>query len=153
MKRFEFRLQKVLNLRSQQTDQARRALALAIAMEAEAERALQRARNQLQHRLSDLHSRERTGLTGFEFGNLRTHIRLLQSGVAAAEADLARACELTARRRAELLEARRKERALEKLRERRLETYTQEALREEQKELDAFGDRLALNTEVTRSEI
>lgn len=153
MKRFQFRLQKVLSLRTQETDQARRALAVAIALEAEARRELQRASAALQSRLSQLQSQEFAGMSGFDFGNLRTHIRLLQSRVEAARAQLTALEERTALRRMGLLEARRKERALERLREKRLEAYTEESFKAEQKELDEFGDRLGLNTGLSRSEI
>lgn len=152
MKRFAFRLEKLLRLRSQQTDQAKRAFGVALAQEAEAERALLEARETLAARLAQVGQRERAGLSAFEFGNLRSYVKFLDRQVEEAAGRLATAREQTAVRRAQLLEARRRERALEKLKERRQEAYTLEALREEQKELDEFGDRQGLNAGLPRSD-
>lgn len=153
MKRFLFRLEKVLRLRQQETDQSRRALGQALAVEADARRAVDEAAAALQARLTEVRHKEHAGVTAFDFAALRTHVQYLQRGRDAAEAALAEAQALTHRRRDELLAARKKEKALEKLRERRLVQYTQEALAEEQKELDAYGDRKGLNTAASRSDI
>lgn len=153
MKRFQFRLERVLNLRQQQTDQVKRTLAVAMAEEDLARRAMETAHAVLNARLADIRHRERQGLTAYEFGLQRNHARVLQAELAVAETGLAEAQQFTQRRRLELLTARRAERALERLRERRLEGYVAESLREEQKELDEFGDRQGLNIPSARSDI
>lgn len=153
MKRFQFRLERVLNLRKQQTDQARRALAAAIAEEDVARRAVETAHALLNARLVDIRHKERQGLTAYDFGLQRHHVRVLQTELATAETGLAEAQAFTQHKRLELLAARRAERALERLRERRLEGYVAESFREEQKELDQFGDRQGLNIPNARSDI
>lgn len=145
MKRFRFSLERVLRLRSQETEQAKRALGAAIAAEEAARQVAEAARFALVQSTAGVHARERAGLTPFEFGSLRLHIVALQRRLEAAEAELTGAQALTRQRRQELMVARKKERALEKLRERRLEQHTLESLREEQKELDEYGKRLGLN--------
>lgn len=153
MKRFRFSLEKVLRLRSQQMEQAKRALALAVLQESNARQAVQTVQAALAERTAEAGQRESCGLTAFEFAALRTWLQHLQKQLAQAEAELAAARERTRERRKDLLTARRKERALERLRERRLEQYNLEALREEQKEFDEYGNRQGLNTVALSTEI
>lgn len=153
MKRFSFRLEKLLRLRSQQTEQAKRALAAAMAAEEQSRQQMQQLHTQLNARLVEIRQKERAGLVAFDFATLRTHVRFLQGRFDQALEHLKAAEEFTAQKRLELIEARRRERALERLRERKLEVYTQELLKEEQKELDEFGDRQGLNDGVSPYEI
>lgn len=153
MKRFSFRLEKLLRLRSQQTEQVKRALAAAMAAEEQVRQQMQQLHTQLNARLVEIRQKERAGLTAFDFGIQRTHIRFLQGRFNQVLEKLKEAEEFTARVRQELMEARRRERALERLRERKLETYTHEILKEEQKELDEFGDRQGLNDGLSPYEI
>jgi len=153
MKRFQFRLEKVLSLRHQETDQAQRALGAAMAQEDLARRATDNAHAVLNARLVEIRHRERTGLTAFDFGLLRDHIQVLQQELQAAEDALELVRQLTERKRQELVAARQRERSLERLRERRLQGYTSDSVREEQKELDEFGDRQGLNIPNARSDI
>jgi len=153
MKRFQFRLEKLLNLRAQETDLARRALAAAI-NEAELARCTQQdASASVARRLTEVADKERSGMTAFEFASLRIHVRVLQTNLEEADAALTQANSHTQERRGHLLEARRGERVLEKLKEKRVESYSLETLADEQKELDEFGDRLGLNARLPSSEI
>lgn len=153
MKRFRFSLEKVLRLRSQQMEQAKRALALAQLEESSAREAVNAVRTALAQRTAQAGEREGRPLTASEFAAARTWIQHLQKQLELAEAELAAARERTNQRRKELLAARRRERALEKLRERRLEQYSLEAQREEQKEFDEYGIRLGLNAGALKPEI
>lgn len=153
MKRFRFSLEKVLRLRSQETEQAKRALGQAVAAEAAARSATDEVREALRLRTEEATVRERGGLTAFEFASFRTYVIFLQRQLEAAEAALAQAVALTRRRRLELLAVRRRERALEKLRERRLDQYRLESLREEQKELDEYGSRQTLNSQASEPDV
>ena len=153
MKRFQFRLERLLNLRSQETDMARRALAAAISEAEVAMSAQEHASSAVAARMVEVANQERSGTTVFEFATLRTHVRLLQKELEQADADLSQANTHTQERRGQLIEARRGERVLDRLKEKRLETYVQESLAEEQKELDEFGDRLGLNAGSPSSEI
>lgn len=153
MKRFHFALEKVLRLRNQETEQAKRALARAIAEEAAAREAAEAARTVLAERTAEAGLREQAGLTAYEFGIFRTHLAHLQRQVAAADLAVLDAAGQTQQRRLALLETRRRERAMEKLKERRLEQYQLEALREEQKELDEYGNRQGLNSPALEPDI
>lgn len=153
MKRFRFSLERVLRLRGQETEQAKRELGKALAAEAAARAAAAEARTELAHRTDEAGQRERTGLTAYEFASLRTYVTFLQRQLEAAEVRLAAAVGETQRRRLALLGARRKERALEKLRERRLEQYRLESLRQEQKELDEYGGRQTLNSQAAEPDV
>ncbi|MDF2629975.1 MAG: Flagellar FliJ protein [Symbiobacteriaceae bacterium] len=153
MKRFRFSLERVLRLRSQETEQVKRALGKAVAAEATARGLVSEARAELVRRTEEAGQRERSGLTAFEFASLRTFVTFLQRQLEAAELRLADAVAETQRRRLALLGARRKERALEKLRERRLEQYQLEALQQEQKELDEYGSRQTLNSQAAEPDV
>lgn len=143
----------MLRLRSQETEQAKRALGQALAAEATARADAAAARERLARRTGEAAERERQGMTAFEFATHRTHLVFLQRQVEAAEATLAAAITLTQKRRLALLAARRREKALEKLRERRLEQYRLESLQQEQKELDEYGSRQGLNSQATEPDV
>jgi flagellar protein FliJ len=153
VKRFRFSLEKVLRLRSQETEQTKRALGQAVAAEEAARQTAGRARSLLAARTEEAVAQERMGLSAFEFATLRHHLTFLNRQAEGAEAALAEARAVTQKRRLELLRARRKERVLEKLREHRLVQYQVEALREEQKEFDEYGSRLGLNSKALNPDI
>jgi flagellar protein FliJ len=146
VKRFQFGLEKVLRLRSQETEQAKRALARAIAGEAQAREAAEAALALLRERTAMAGAREQAGMAAYDFGAQRTYLAFLQKQVVQANEAVLAAEERTRQRRLALLDTRRRERALEKLKERRLEQYQLESLREEQKELDEYGIRQGLNS-------
>lgn len=153
MRRFQFRLEKLLKLRSQETDIARRLLAHAIGEAEMARQAEEAAQARLTARLDEVAERERRPMTIYDFGALRTHVRALQGELAQAFAARVEALERVDSCRERVLEARRRERALERLQERRREQYLEEVLRTEQRELDEFGDRLGLNAGRSRTDI
>lgn len=136
MKRFQFSLQKLLGLRHQETEQAKRNLAAALASEAMAKDRLEQAQSRLAERVALAAA---GGQSVAAYRQDREWIRFLQGEVERAEAHLHEAEAETARLRQLLLVARQRERILEKLRERRLEAYQLEALLEEQRELDERG--------------
>jgi flagellar FliJ protein len=143
MKKFQFPLQKLLGLRHQETEQAKRALAAALAAEGMARDRLLDAQSRLAERLKTWAAAQ----GGIQVGAYRTErswIEYLQGEVDRAQAALQAAEAETAIRRDQLLQARQRERVLEKLRERRLEAYNLEALQDEQRELDERGARTAL---------
>lgn len=145
MKRFQFSLEKVLRLRSQETEQAKRALGYSLAMEEEARLAWDSARSRLLARTLEAQEREQRGMTAFDFAATRNYLSLLQQEFSVATAHLAEAEAETAARREALISSRRREQVLEKLRENRLASYDLESLREAQKELDEYGKRRGLN--------
>lgn len=136
MKRFQFSLQKLLGLRHQETEQAKRNLAAALATEAMAKDRLEQAQARLAERVALAAAGAYSVAT---YRQDRDWIRFLQGEVERAEENLREAEAETARLRQLLLGARQRERILEKLRERRLETYQLEALQAEQRELDERG--------------
>lgn len=136
MKRFQFALQKLLGLRHQETEQAKRSLAAALATEAMAKDRLEQERARLAERVALATAGAHSVAT---YRQDRDWIRFLHGEVERAEQLLHQAEAETARLRQRLLEARQRERILEKLRERRLEAYQLEALLAEQRELDERG--------------
>jgi flagellar FliJ protein len=142
MKKFHFPLAKLLALRHQETEQAKRSLAAVLATEALARDRLQEAEFRLQERTN------RAAAGGFvveTYRQDRDWIRFLQGEVLKSEHAVREAEAETARFRQLLLVARQRERILEKLRERRLEAYQLELLQEEQRELDERGSRALKN--------
>jgi flagellar FliJ protein len=142
MKKFHFSLAKLLALRHQETEQAKRSLAAVLATEALARDRLQEAEFRLQERSN------RAVAGGFvveTYRQDRNWIRFLHGEVLKAEHAVREAEAETARFRQLLLVARQRERILEKLRERRLEAYQLELLQEEQRELDERGSRALKN--------
>ncbi|HLO01849.1 MAG TPA: flagellar export protein FliJ [Symbiobacteriaceae bacterium] len=136
MKKFQFSLQKLLGLRHQETEQAKRSLAAALAAEAMAQDRLEQAQSRLAERIALAAA---GGYSVASYRQDREWIRFLQGEVEKAEQHLQEAQAETARLRQLLLVARQRERILEKLRERRLEAYQLEVLLEEQRELDERG--------------
>ncbi len=153
MRRFQFPLEKVLRLRKQETERARRQLAFALAAEREAAQMARRARTAVEGRIEMVLRQEDRTLTAAAFASQRAYLDRLRREAAEAEERLAAAREETGRARDVLLAARRWEQMLEKLRERRLESWRAEALREEQKGLDDLGGRSGLNALTPRPEI
>jgi flagellar protein FliJ len=153
VKRFRFSLERVLKLRSQETEAAKRALARALSAEELARIRVLEAQAALTTRTEEAQMREQVGLTAAEFGAVRSFLAFLQRDLARAVQQLSLVRQVTEQRRRELMAARKRERALEKLRERRLDAYTLEVLREEQKELDEFGTRQPLNGAASGTDI
>jgi flagellar FliJ protein len=142
MKKFHFSLAKLLALRHQETEQAKRTLAAALATEALARDRLQDAQN----RVAERTARAAGGsLSVAAYREDREWIRFLHGEVDKAVQAVQAAEAETARFRQSLLVARQRERILEKLRERRLEAYQLEVLQEEQRELDERGSRALKN--------
>ena len=153
MRRFRFPLEKVLRLRGQELEQARRALGGAMLAERTAAEAVQVARAAVAQRTTELAEAIMAGTTAAAFAAARRYLGFLQSEQRRAESCLAEAQTLVAARRRHLLEARRREKVLEKLKERRMETYTAQSLREQQKDLDEFAHRQGLNDRTTGPDI
>lgn len=154
MQRFRFALEKVMRLRAQETDVAKRALGEALQAEMAARQALAEALERRSRATLDAVNRETAGgIAAHEFASVRTHLSFLGKQVDEARRLLAGAEEATRQRRVALLEARRREKVLEKLREHRLEQYQAELLREEQKEFDEYGNRPGLNGAASETDI
>jgi flagellar export protein FliJ len=142
MRRFRFSLQKVLQLRTQLVEQAKRSLAYALAMEEQADRERREGLERLRCGVIEAGRLESEGLGAYGFGSGRAYLGRLQRESQAAGARLRAAQAETGRRREALLAARLQQRVLERLREQRLAEHTATAVEEEQKELDQFGAAL-----------
>lgn len=143
MHRFQFRPERVMRLRQQQVEAARRALAEALAAEAGARQGLAAVRA---HRLAEVQRAVRCeagGLPVADFTAWRRHLGAIARVEDQALRDLAAAGERVTGVRAELLERRRKAQVLENLRDRRYEQHRVEAGRAEQ----TLADELVLSGE------
>lgn len=142
MRRFRFSLQRLLQLRTQLVEQAKRTLAYALAMEERADRESREAQERLRCGVLEASRLESDGLWAYGFGSGRAYLGRLQREALAASTRLKAAQAETGRRREALLAAHLQQRVLERLREQRLVEHTATALGEEQKELDQFGAAL-----------
>jgi len=149
MKKFQFRLEKVLDLRKMTEERAQKRMADAHSARALQEAQCDAAETALIQEENRLRS-ERAGkfkagdaLLGHRFGQ---HLRVQ---VHVQTEKLARAEELVGDRRRELAEASRQKKMLETLREKRLEDYVVEGIRLEQAVMDdEAGQRLARIREI-----
>ncbi|MBI2919462.1 MAG: flagellar export protein FliJ [Planctomycetes bacterium] len=140
MRRFDFRLDPVLNLRRAAEDTAKRAHAdarRAAALQAAALADLQAAERRAKDDLRDA-QRARELVVGDLMAHQRFALSLARS-IAAARRKLADLEAAATAAREDLVAAARARKALENLRERRHQEWTAESLREEQKTLDEIG--------------
>ncbi|MFO7171559.1 MAG: flagellar export protein FliJ [Bacillota bacterium] len=141
MKRFRFRLQRLLDLREQEVDAARRQLAAARQAVAAAEAGLRTVESLVRRRLDDAARQEALGSPALDFVLRRLQIAGLLRTLAEARAGLEAARQVEAGRRQELVAALGRARTLERLRDRRREEWRAEAARAEQAELDELALR------------
>ncbi|MCG0237971.1 MAG: flagellar export protein FliJ [Firmicutes bacterium] len=141
MKRFRFRLQRLLDLREQEVDAARRELAAARQAVATAEAGLRTVEGLVRRRLDDAARQEALGSPALDFVLRRLQIAGLLRTLAEARAGLEAARQVEAERRQELVAALGRARTLERLRDRRREEWRAEAARAEQAELDELALR------------
>lgn len=137
MRRFRFRLERLLALRHQQVTAVQRRLAADLAQQAAAEQRLDGLRLEHARQLQRLPAIVGAADLAQARGWLSELGRQLQVG----QADLVAAQTQVARRRQELAAARQRERVLELLRDRRHAEHQQQLQREEQAELDEIGVR------------
>jgi flagellar export protein FliJ len=139
MKPFSFRPQPALDLRRQQEESARRALALAEAELARADADLAEARARADRATDVRHAAFARGTHGHELEWHRNWMMGLEREVARADRrrEERRTDVHAAERRVQ--DARRALRALERLRERLWRAYQQQARREEQRDLDLLA--------------
>lgn len=141
MRRFTFRLQRVLDMKGQLVQEARRALGQALAAELRAHERLQAAQTQRQRHLELLAQQEVVGLSAQALANHRRYQdALLREETACLEALQAARARVQAAREG-VVSRRQEERSLETLREHRWEEYQQEAQRLEQADMDERASR------------
>lgn len=141
MKRFSFRLQKLLDLRRVREEQAQRRMAeaqRARALQLEALRAAEIAASLAQEQFRQVLSKKIGA--GEALINHRYGARLRSTAVAEADR-LRHSEEVASNRRRELAEAARQKQTLETLKEKRLEEHTALALHIEQGQLDDDAGR------------
>jgi flagellar export protein FliJ len=145
MKRFQFSMQKVLNLRMQELRQAERGLVLAIEAEEVARRILRDAESHLAFQTARASERENGPFTAAAFSMLRKHLAYLGRQVQALALQWQGANERVVEARAAVREAHQRLKTLERLRERRYTEYLLAHERAEQMALDEFAARQGLN--------
>lgn len=143
MKRFTFRMDRLLHVRSSVEQQQARQLGEVLrAEDAErreletAEATRERAKEQLQHLTTDV---RRAGV----LVSLEHTVDILESRAGAARAALNEATARVEMQRERYRHARQERRALERLRKREYERWAVESVREEQKEIDEVAARIA----------
>ncbi len=143
MKRFTFRMDRLLHVRSSVEQQQGRQLGEVLrAEDAErreletAEATRERAKEQLQHLTTDV---RRAGV----LVSLEHTVDILESRAGAARAALNEATARVEMQRERYRHARQERRTLERLRKREYERWAVESVREEQKEIDEVAARIA----------
>lgn len=140
MRRFRFRLDRLLALRQRESEAARQALARTLAAEAAARGVWERLEQRKAADLAELLDRP-GGMQAPELAQRRQHLAALVQAAVQASGQLAAAVAATAAQREALARARQRQRTLERLRERRLAEHGQAAGRQEQADLDDWGRR------------
>lgn len=138
-RRFRFRLDKLLHLREQEVEAARRELARAIARAQAARHGWEALRAHRIHRQQMAAAAERTGLSAEAFAAWRHHLAALLRSEEAAAAELAAAESAVAAARSRVIAKRQAAMVLEQLKERRRQQWREEQDRAEQAELDEMA--------------
>lgn len=141
MRRFAFRLQRVLGLKGQLLQAAKRQLGERVAAEMRVHEELRAARQRRQEHLSLLAELQQQGMRVDELAMHRRYQVALEQAEIACATRLEQAQEAVATARGEVARRRQDERMLEVLRERRLQEHEVEQARAEQAELDEMAGR------------
>jgi flagellar protein FliJ len=140
MKRFTFRLERILGFRRSMTEGEKAHFAARVKELVGAEEnasALRGVRNEtLVARLKAFED----GLTAREAGNLHEHIVRINEAIGQADQEIDLARDKVDKARVKLVERRRDERAVELLRERRFSAWEKDYYRDEGKTLDDIGN-------------
>lgn len=139
MRRFRFRLERVLSLRRLRSQLQQQRVAVAQAAVRQAQDELRQAQAAYRQASDGLCQHEAGGMTAALFEHGRLHLGRLADTVAAREGDVKAAQAALQAALADLSKARQDEKALERLRERRWEEHRHETLRREQIQLDEIG--------------
>jgi flagellar export protein FliJ len=139
MRRFRFRLERLLGLRRLRTQLQKQQVAAARLRLLEAQDRLVEAQQAYRQTSDSLCQREIAGTTASLLEHGRLHLGRLAEAVAVHEGTVKAAGVALQQARAELSTARRAERALERLRERRWQQHRQEGLKREQAQLDEMS--------------
>ncbi len=142
MRRFTFRLDPVIRVRSHELEGARRELAKGLAVLQAHERALVSAKSQVARAGARLVDRARSGISAGEFALADRAIVAGYRVVDASERELRQAEERVARLRGRVAEAHTRLRGLELMRERALAEHEARERRQVQEELDEIAGRL-----------
>jgi flagellar export protein FliJ len=142
MQPFRFRLEKLLNIRQQESKMAQNALALAIMRTRQAQAYLETARGERMASEQALLARRRRRMTLLEWQmSAQVHEAMVEREQA-AEAALEAALAEEARRRKELEEAERRVKILDRLKDRRAEEYRYAMAAWEQSQIDEMAQNI-----------
>ncbi len=140
-KKFAFRLQPVLDIRSTETTNARNAFGVTVQARTRKEEEIAQAEDHIRSLMVQAGSAQHgmTSAQALEAGWY--HIRALKHDLKIMYNELEELRAEEERKRVDLAAAMQKEKALERLKEKRLDEHTKEALREEQNFLDELAQR------------
>lgn len=139
MKKFHYRLQKLLQLKEHHKLQQQKELAKAERVRRMEEAHQRMLREQLDREVSSLHTVENAQLNIARFGRSVYYQQRLNANMATQETVIANAEKLEDESRQRLIEATKNEKIYQRLKEKQLETYLQELERLEQKETDEIA--------------
>lgn len=135
-KKFDFRLQSVLNLRSYKVDEAKNALNLDMKSRLQKEEAIIETNS----RKSELFRMQSNFQKASDFQAKFNHINHLEFEINQLEKEKVRMQEIEKLRRGHLTKALKEEKVLVKLKEKKLESHNYEIEREETKSLDEIAN-------------
>lgn len=139
MRRFRFRLERLLNVRRLRVQMLQQKVAVARTELQQAEFQLAESQRTYRAASDDLCQREAAGMSAGVLHYGREHLGRLAEAVAAREGGVKAARAVLQDALGELSKARQAEKALERLRERRRREHVQEGLKREQVQLDEVG--------------
>lgn len=139
MRRFRFRLERLLGLRRLRTQLQQQQVAALRLRLLEAEERLHEAQDAYRQTSDSLCQREVAGTTATLLQHGRLHLGRLAEAVAMQEGQVKAARTALLQAQADLAAARQAERALERLRERRWQQHQQEGIKHEQAQLDEIS--------------
>jgi len=136
MKRFQFRLQALLNYKKHLEEMARQEMAKAVARVNACEEQIQALAQDRRNAADSLETRVEKGIGSGEFKQYHGFIAAMDQMLVIQKKTKQRLERELAEKRSMLAKRTIDKRAMERLREKRAEEYTQEMLKEEQKVLD-----------------
>ncbi len=139
MRKFKFRLERILNFRRSLSERERTRFARKVGKQAHAEEREQNLRDIRDETIESRIKAIQEGMSAREIGNLHEHLVRIDETIEHAGAEIVKAREETDKARLDLVEKRRDERVIELYRKRKHKVWLRDYYRDENRTLDDIG--------------